>query len=667
MKLTKFYCNLSIRKKLITSFGTIFSLVFFSALLVMLLFFSMDKSIQLSNSRSEKAVLVRELQLHTANVWQFVTDASLVRDRESLFEAEKEKNLSLSLVEQIFGLPNDEQENDLLIKLRSSIPDLYSQGRTMFEEYGKSKVLGDKSMEIFDAKGEEIIRLLNPLVNHVIELNLAAQIEADNQFNLAVAACIIGVIFILTLMFFVAKNMVWYINNSFNKISNLSNKITIGDFSNRITNISNDDEFGKVMWELNEMVDAVEALLKEVGTSLEYSSKGKFFRKPLPIGLKGMLYNSAEQASSAIAQMEKFTKNTIEEKEYLVKSVDKMLEEMMRFANGDLTIELSSDRNDEIGKLFEGFNSSVKNIRELIGQVAQNVSSTAETSVKISSSSEQMAADAQEQSARTSEIASAVEEMTKTILETTRHSSQAAEAAKHGGEIAFEGGKVVDETIAGMDRIAEVVSKSAATVKTLGKSSEQIGEIIQVIDDIADQTNLLALNAAIEAARAGEQGRGFAVVADEVRKLAERTTKATKEIAAMIKQIQTDTNDAVNSIDIGNKEVQKGKRLADKAGESLKEIINSTREINDMIMQVAAASEQQSTTAEEVSKNIEAINNVIQESALGVQQIASASIDLNEMTENLQKLISKFKITGFEQKGERNEYKVRQNGKLVRA
>lgn len=667
MKLTKFYCNLSIRKKLITSFGGIFALVFFSTLLVMVLFFSMDKSSQLSNLQSEKAVLVRELQLHTANVWQFVTDASLVRDKEALLEAEKEKNLSLSLVKKIIELPNDEQEKDLLIKLRSTIPDLYSQGIVMFEDYGKSKALGDKSMEIFDAKGDEIIKLLNPLVDHVFELNHTAQVEADNQFNLAVIACIAGVTLILIMMFFIAKNMIWYINNSFNKITALADKITIGDFSSRITNISNDDEFGKVMWELNEMVDAVEALLKEVGTSLEYSSKGKFFRKPLPIGLKGMLYNSAEQASSAIAQMEKLSMNTIEEKEYLVKSVDNMLEEMMRFANGDLTVELSSDRNDEIGKLFEGFNSSVKNIRELIGQVAQNVSSTAETSVKISSSSEQMAAGAQEQSARTSEIASAVEEMTKTILETTRHSSHAAEAAKHGGEIAFEGGKVVDETIAGMDRIAEVVSKSAATVKTLGKSSEQIGEIIQVIDDIADQTNLLALNAAIEAARAGEQGRGFAVVADEVRKLAERTTKATKEIAAMIKQIQTDTNDAVNSIDTGNKEVQKGKQLADKAGESLKEIINSTREINDMITQVAAASEQQSATAEEVSKNIEAINNVTQESALGVQQIASASVDLNEMTENLQKLISKFKISDLEQKIERNEYRVGQNGKLVRA
>ena len=173
----------------------------------------------------------------------------------------------------------------------------------------------------------------------------------------------------------------------------------------------------------------------------------------------------------------------------------------------------------------------------------------------------------QEQTSQASEVASAVEEMTKTIMENSKNASVAADTAKQARVSAEAGGKVVDDTVHGMKRIAGVVNKSAETVKELGKSSDQIGEIIGVIDDIADQTNLLALNAAIEAARAGEQGRGFAVVADEVRKLAERTTKATKEIAGMIKKIQADTTGAVQSMEEGTQEVERGIELADKAGD----------------------------------------------------------------------------------------------------
>ena len=195
-----------------------------------------------------------------------------------------------------------------------------------------------------------------------------------------------------------------------------------------------------------------------------------------------------------------------------------------------------------------------------------------------------------------------------------------------------------------MIRISDVVKKSSETVEELGKSSNEIGEIIQVIDDIADQTNLLALNAAIEAASAGEQGRGFAVVADEVRKLAERTSKATQEIAGMIKHIQKDTEGAVKSMQQGTKEVEKGRNLAEKAGDSLKEIIKGADRVTDIVTQVAAASEEQSRASEQITQNIELITNVTQQSATGVRQIAHAAEELNQLTGNLQSLISSFKV-----------------------
>ncbi len=202
----------------------------------------------------------------------------------------------------------------------------------------------------------------------------------------------------------------------------------------------------------------------------------------------------------------------------------------------------------------------------------------------------------------------------------------------------------MEQTIKKIRDIAEVVQKSAATVEQLGRSTQQIGEIILVIDDIADQTNLLALNAAIEAARAGEEGRGFAVVADEVRKLAERTTQATKQIAAMIKNVQSDASQAVDSMKHGNVEVVEGIKLADRAGVSLKDIVDNTQQVVDMMMQIAAASEEQSSTSEAIAKNIEAISTVSVDSASGISQIARSADDLNRLTESLQSLVLNFKV-----------------------
>jgi methyl-accepting chemotaxis protein len=195
-----------------------------------------------------------------------------------------------------------------------------------------------------------------------------------------------------------------------------------------------------------------------------------------------------------------------------------------------------------------------------------------------------------------------------------------------------------------MRRIADVVRQSAQTVRALGTSSDQIGEIISVIDDIADQTNLLALNAAIEAARAGDQGRGFAVVADEVRKLAERTTKATKEIAQMIRKIQGDTKDAVASMEEGTRQVDDGIRLADKAGSSLQSIVGISQQVTDMVSQIAVASEQQASMSQQISRNVEAITTVTSETASGTQQIARSADDLRRVADELQKLMGTFNL-----------------------
>jgi methyl-accepting chemotaxis protein len=383
-----------------------------------------------------------------------------------------------------------------------------------------------------------------------------------------------------------------------------------------------------------------------------------------------MLSGSAlEGKLNARGNMNKFTgayneivKGINDTLDAVIAPINEGVHALQKIAHGDMTVSISSSYKGDHQLIKDSINEVTRSLNKALNEVNEAIQAASSSSTEISSSTEQMAAGAEEQSSQTGEVATAIEQMTKTIVETTRNASAAAENSKHAGEIAREGGNAVNDTIKGMQRISDVVMTSADTVKKLGKSSDQIGEIVQVIDDIADQTNLLALNAAIEAARAGEQGRGFAVVADEVRKLAERTTKATKEIAEMIKQIQKDTTEAVVSMATGTEEVDKGKKLAEHAGESLREIIDATVKVVDDINQVASASEEQSSSAEQISKNIEMINNVTAETASGIHQVAKTAEDLNRLTTNLQNLITRFKITSD---NNLSEFAVRSNGKLV--
>lgn len=465
---------------------------------------------------------------------------------------------------------------------------------------------------------------------------------------------------LLASIFLISRELSKYLLDSLNILKAQTKNLANGNLSKRITLIKNKDEFGELYWDLNDTVDQFEALVKELTTSIEYVTNRKYFRPVLAKGMSGAFAIGLRKADS---DLKTYSQELIKEKEDVENKAEELLKVMDRLSHGDLTARLSIEKdNDLMGKLFKGFNCVVSNIKTMIIKVTEAVEATASAASEISSSAEQMAAGAQQQSSQATEVAVAVDQMTKTIFETSKNTSLAAEASKSAGKVAKDGGKVVEETISGMNTIANVVRTSAQTVQSLGNSSEQIGEIVQVINDIADQTNLLALNAAIEAARAGEQGRGFAVVADEVRKLAERTTKATKEIAVMIKQIQQDTFEAVESMQKGTDEVENGKLLAKKAGDTLGEIINGADKVVDIVSQVAAAAEEQSSTTEQISKNIESISNVTQESASGIQQIAHATEDLNKLTTNLQELISKFTINS-----ETGKFSLGSDGKLKKS
>ena len=312
--------------------------------------------------------------------------------------------------------------------------------------------------------------------------------------------------------------------------------------------------------------------------------------------------------------------------------------------HNDLTKRVDIKSDDEIGKLGKCFNSFIETLQGVIRDVASSTTEVAGAATEIAASSEQIASGMREQSSQVEQISSAVEEMSASVEEVARKSGIASNEANESGSMAEVGGQTVRDTIAGMQSIAEAVSAGAISVTELGKRGEQIGQIIGVINDIADQTNLLALNAAIEAARAGEHGRGFAVVADEVRKLADRTTIATEEIAQSIQAIQVETGEAVTKMNAGTEQVNIGVEKATEAGRSLEQIVTSARSVAGNIQSIAAAAEQQSLAAGEVSRNIESITAVTAESTEGAQQAAEAATMLSDKCEQLRAMIARFKI-----------------------
>ncbi len=331
-------------------------------------------------------------------------------------------------------------------------------------------------------------------------------------------------------------------------------------------------------------------------------------------------------------------------KQYLADSVDIILKEMQRFADGDLTMQLPDDRDGEIGKLFAGFNRAVQNLRQLLLKVVELVQATNVASEEITANLVSVARGAEEQTDQTNSVAGASEQMASSSIENNNLSEQAVQMAEQAKEAASAGGDIITKTIKRMDSISTVVNNTADSVRKLGRSSSEIGEIIGVIKEIADQTNLLALNAAIEAARAGEKGRGFAVVADEVRMLAERTSDATGTIVNMIKTIQGDTDEAVNSMHKATEEVDQGKRLVDQAGDTLETIIARAEKVMEMIAHVATASQEQTSTSKQINLSIAEIHKVAEDTASRTRMITEIAQRLQSTTSDLQGLIRSFKL-----------------------
>jgi methyl-accepting chemotaxis protein len=328
-------------------------------------------------------------------------------------------------------------------------------------------------------------------------------------------------------------------------------------------------------------------------------------------------------------------------------SLAKMIALLQQLAANNLAADdLQMSDQSEIGRAGLALNQMKKSLSEMICSIADTAGHVASASEQISSAASQQAASTGSQKDQTAQVATALQQMAATVQQVSENSSRAAEASRKAADTARLGGGVVEQTLVKMQVIADSVRSSAEKVAELGKRSDQIGRIVSVINDIADQTNLLALNAAIEAARAGEQGRGFAVVADEVRKLAERTTTSTKEIAAMIEAVQSETGLAVQAMEEGTRQVAEGVATTQKAGEALKQIIHVSQEVGDMVTHIATAATQQSSATEDINNSMNQIARLLIESADGAQQSEKACQELSALAFDLRKLVGNFRLPG---------------------
>lgn len=328
----------------------------------------------------------------------------------------------------------------------------------------------------------------------------------------------------------------------------------------------------------------------------------------------------------------------------VIRNINTMLLGFKRLAEGDFSNRLPVTSGDEMGKLASGFNGFLDEFNGVIKEIHGASGEIAATSENLSVSSSQIAKGTESQKLKTAQVATSSEELSATINDIAQNSQSAADSAKDTHEAAQKGGRVVSKSVEGMNGILPIVRDSADIMAQLGDRSNDIGKIIGVINDIADQTNLLALNAAIEAARAGEQGRGFAVVADEVKKLAERTTRATKEVSQMVRGIQNDTSRARSSMENEVRAVEDAVGLAGETGTALSEIMSHVDKLTEMIQHIATSSEQQSTAASQISGDIESVAGVANDTANDAGHIATAAVDLSKLSAKLRKMTSRFKI-----------------------
>lgn len=312
--------------------------------------------------------------------------------------------------------------------------------------------------------------------------------------------------------------------------------------------------------------------------------------------------------------------------------------------DSDLTVKFTTFNHDELGQISTSLTQVIEHLRGILHSIAEAANTVNSSANELSSFTQATNKRMQQQQAETEQTATAMNEMTATVAEVAQSASAAADSAKDADTYAANGNNIVMQSISSMSQLSDQIQKTAQVIGFLSNESQNIGRVLDVIKSIAEQTNLLALNAAIEAARAGEQGRGFAVVADEVRTLAQRTQKSTQEIEAMIATLQQGVKEAVNAMEIGINQVDDANDKANQAGQALKEIVSSVDSITELNTHIATAAEEQSSVAESINRSIIAISDIAEHSTSSAAELSESVVNLTKLANSMRNQVSAFKL-----------------------
>lgn len=406
------------------------------------------------------------------------------------------------------------------------------------------------------------------------------------------------------------------------QIKEFAEELASGQHGKTISVISKD--------EIGDLANSLNIMSGKIGEALEEAETN---------------YRKSQESAQSLAQAHE---RAVKEKSALADAANRMQKTFERIKDGDLSRGAVLKGKSELTEVGDGLNAMLKEFSSILTQIRSMTHSLEKTSQIINEVSHQITSGAERQQTQTVSITSSVREMAHSLELSQAGIKNARTVAVKAQQKANDGGVVVNRAIDGINRIAQIVDDSTSTVRSLGEQSQQINDIVQVIEEIADQTNLLALNAAIEAARAGEQGRGFAVVADEVRKLAERTSRATGEIASLIKKVSQLTDDAVQAMNTGNAEMKSGRDLVQNIGSVLHEIVGSIESIQHEFEDLVGKSQEQHYAGEQISEQIDLIQDVAQQNTIYVQEVQETGNDLQQQISTLILLVSRFKTEKIE-------------------
>ena len=605
--------NFNIRTKLLGGFLTILALLIVVAAISWNGLSSVNAATDhIVHEQLPEVQEVWDLELEIALQGELYFEYALLLEPEILAEARSHTEIiraeAAQLEEQLAGEPA------LLVLLRQfegEYEEFHLELELVAADYAAGDIVaGQEAIHIAAAQEKAMEAELAELA-HLIELGmeesfLAAQSTYKNALMLMIVVTVFAVVVSVGLGLYLSRS----ISNGVTTVGNALKRISVGDLTAEV-NIKSSDEIGDMARSYAEM----QGYLQEASVIAERIGDGD-----LTVSVKPR--SEQDTLGNAFAQM-------VNNLRGLIGQVSSTATTMAEASNQ------LNNAAEQAGQATQGIASTTQQVAQGSEDQLQGIQETTSAMTELTLAIDQIAQGSQQQSSAVEQTSSIVNQVSHAMAEVAQNVQAATEGARQTSEAARGGMELVEKTVLGMEKIKGAMDTASSKIVELGEQSAEIGKIVTVIDDIAAQTNLLALNAAIEAARAGEQGRGFAVVADEVRKLAERVTEATKEIASLIDNVQKGVTESIKATEDGTTEVSEGAQLTEEAGKALKQIMVSVDSVAQQIEQISAAAEEVSASSDEMVKTIETVSSVVEQNSAATEQMAANSTEVTKAVEGV--------------------------------